>query len=243
MGKDDPTTILIVEDDPKLAKSVKDYLESNHYRVLLEERGDSAPVRILSEKPDLVLLDIMLPGKDGLTICREVRPEYSGPIIMLTALDEETDEVVGLEIGADDYLTKPVSPRLLLTRIHAQLRRTERESDKEKHHEGQLAKPSKKIVIGTLTIDSANRLVWLDDNPIDLTTAEFDLLYYLAQHPGEVLTREQIYPAVRGFEYDGIDRSIDLRIARLRKKLGDDTKQSRRIKAVRGTGYLFAEDQ
>lgn len=236
-------TILIVEDDPKLARSIKNYLESNHFRVIVEERGDTAQERILTEKPDLVILDIMLPGKNGLTVCREVRPEFSGPIIMLTALDEETDELVGLEVGADDYLTKPVSPRRLLTRIHVQLRRTERESENVKNTFEESVSSSKKIVIGSLTIDAANRMVWLDDRSIDLTTAEFDLLYYLAQHPGEVLTRDQIYPAVRGFEYDGIDRSIDLRIARLRKKLGDDTKPSRRIKAIRGTGYLFAEDQ
>ncbi len=236
-------TILIVEDDPKLARSIKNYLESNHYRVIVEERGDTAQERILTEKPDLVILDIMLPGKDGLAVCREVRPEFSGPIIMLTALDEETDELVGLEVGADDYLTKPVSPRRLLTRIHVQLRRTDRESQNNKNTVEEPVSSSKKIVIGSLTIDAANRMVWLNYQSIDLTTAEFDLLYYLAQHPGEVLTRDQIYPAVRGFEYDGIDRSIDLRIARLRKKLGDDTKQSRRIKAIRGTGYLFAEDQ
>ena len=236
-------TILIVEDDPKLARSIKNYLESNHYRVIVEERGDTAQERILTEKPDLVILDIMLPGKDGLAVCREVRPEFSGPIIMLTALDEETDELVGLEVGADDYLTKPVSPRRLLTRIHVQLRRTEWEVKTVKNTVEEPVSSSKKIVIGSLTIDAANRMVWLDDQSIDLTTAEFDLLYYLAQHPGEVLTRDQIYPVVRGFEYDGIDRSVDLRIARLRKKLGDDTKQSRRIKAIRGTGYLFAEDQ
>jgi len=236
-------TILIVEDDPKLARSIKNYLEPKHYRVLVEERGDTATDRILHEMPDLVILDIMLPGKNGLSVCREVRPEYSGPIIMLTALDEETDELVGLEVGADDYLTKPVSPRRLLTRIHVQLRRSQRKSENTGTAAEASASHAKKIVIGSLTIDAANRMVWLSNTSIDLTTAEFDLLYYLAQHPGEVLTREQIYPAVRGFEYDGIDRSIDLRIARLRKKLGDDTKQSRRIKAIRGTGYLFAEDQ
>ncbi len=241
--KEETPTILIVEDDTKLANSIKNYLESKYYSVIIEERGDAAPQRILNEKPDLVVLDVMLPGKDGISICREVRPDYSGPIIMMTALDEETDEVVGLEVGADDYLTKPVSPRLLLTRIHVQLRRSERENEKVAHIVDQPVVSSKKITIGALIIDAANRLVWLNSKPIDLTTAEFELLYYLAQHPGEVLTRDQIYPAVRGFEYDGVDRSIDLRIARLRKKLGDDTKNPYRIKAIRSTGYLLAEDQ
>ncbi len=240
---DTTPTILIVEDDAKLAKSIKNYLESKFYRVLIEERGDTAPERILSENPDLVVLDIMLPGKDGISICREVRPEYTGSIIMMTALDEETDEVVGLEVGADDYLTKPVSPRLLLTRINVQLRRSERESEKIIHINDESVSSIKKITIGALTIDAANRMVWLNNQQIEMTTAEFELLYYLAQHPGEVLTRDQIYPAVRGFEYDGVDRSIDLRIARLRKKLGDDTKNPHRIKAIRSTGYLLAEDQ
>lgn len=239
MGEGNPL-ILIVEDDVRLADSVKNYLETNYYRVLIESRGDRAVERILKERPDIVILDIMLPGKDGLSVCREVRPNFSGPIIMLTALDDEADELVGLEVGADDYLKKPVSPRLLLTRIHVQLRRLERENEKAEDTD---LVSSKKIIVGSLTIDISNRMVWLDGELIELTTAEFDLLVYLAGNPGEVLTRDQIYLAVRGFEYDGIDRSIDLRITRLRKKLGDDIKQPRRIKSIRGTGYLFAENQ
>lgn len=232
--------ILLVEDDEKLAGLVKEYLENQNFSVSIESRGDKASPRILNEKPDLVILDIMLPGKDGRTICKEVRPQYDGLILMLTALGDETDEVVGLEIGADDYLAKPVAPRLLLTRINTLLRRTSR---LETINSARNQQPETLIQIGSLVVDAGNRQVTMDDQPVDLTTAEFDLLYYLAQHPGEVLSREQIYQDVRGIEYDGIDRSIDLRIARLRKKLGDDGKQPKRIKSVRGAGYLLVKDQ
>jgi len=239
MNNETMCRILLVEDDLKLAKVVGEYLTANHFQVLHEPDGARAGKRILDENPDLVILDIMLPGKDGLTICREVRPRYAGPILMLTALGEETDEVVGLELGADDYLAKPVRPRLLLTRLNALLRRTTRlerlgaaEEDREP-----------RLNIGRLEVDTANRTVHLGGQAIELTTAEFDLLLYFARHAGKVLTRDQIYRDVRGIEYNGLDRSIDLRIARLRKKLGDDGKQPQRIKSIRGAGYLMVEDQ
>ena len=237
-----PIRILLVEDDAKLSALVREFLETSHYEVLQEVRGDTATARILGENPDLVILDIMLPGKDGITVCREVRPQYAGPILMLTALNEETDEVVGLEVGADDYLTKPVSPRLLLTRIHALLRRSTF-AVTPPQPSAETADKGNRIMMGSLVIDAGNREVLLDGVPVELTTSEFDLLHYLAEHPGEVLTRERIYKDVRGIDYDGSDRSIDLRIMRLRKKLGDDAKQSKRIKSIHGTGYLFAEDQ
>jgi len=231
--------ILLVEDDLKLAKVVGEYLTANNFQVLHEPDGARAGGRILDENPDLVILDIMLPGKDGLTICREVRPRYAGPILMLTALGEETDEVVGLELGADDYLAKPVRPRLLLTRINALLRRTSRQERLSAADE----ELEPRVHIGSLEVDTANRTVHLGDQVIELTTAEFDLLLYFARHVGKVLTRDQIYRDVRGIEYNGLDRSIDLRIARLRRKLGDDGKQPQRIKSIRGAGYLMVEDQ
>lgn len=237
----DTTKILLVEDDAKLARLVKEYLESYDFSVTIEPRGDNAVKLIVGGQPDLVILDIMLPGKDGKTVCREVRPQYDGPIIMLTALGDETDEVVGLEIGADDYLIKPVAPRLLLSRINALLRRMTRTNGIKES--AATATPPSKINVGTLQIDAGNRLVTVEGKTVHLTTAEFDLLYYLALQPGRVLTREQIYTDIRGIEYDGLDRSIDLRIAHLRSKLGDDGKQPRRIISIRGSGYLLTEDQ
>ncbi len=242
MKTEKPIRILLVEDDDKLSALVGEYLESNSYTVIRESRGDTAVKKITDENPDLVILDVMLPGKDGVAVCREVRPSFAGPILMLTALNDETHEVVGLEVGADDYLTKPVSPRLLLTRIHALLRRsTLNPASPEAAQE-----PSDKnhrILTGALVIDAGNREVLLEGVPVDLTTSEFDLLYFLAQNPGEVLTRDRIYQDVRGIEYDGCDRSIDLRIMRLRRKLGDDAKNPRRIKSIHGAGYLFVENQ
>lgn len=233
---DTPHQILIVEDDAKLARLIQEFLRKEGFAVEIEPRGDLAPARILSENPDLVLLDLMLPGMDGLSICREVRPRYDRAIIMLTARGEEVDEVVGLELGADDYVIKPVRPRALLARINTLLRRAPAVSASEETPD----EPAR-IQIGALAVDAANRTVHLGDAPVELTTAEFDLLWFLAQNAGQVVSRERIYAEVRGIEYDGIDRSVDLRVARLRRKLGDTGKQPRRIKSVRGAGYLLAE--
>ncbi len=231
--------ILLVEDDPRLAALVKEYLEQSGLTVSHEPRGDLAPARILSETPDLVILDLMLPGLDGLSICKAVREEFRGAILMLTARGDEVDEVVGLELGADDYLAKPVSPRLLLARVNSLLRRTAADPRRAPHQPAPGAAPPESVTLGALEVDSARRAVSLAGRPVDLTTAEFDLLWYLCLRPGEVLSRERIYRELRGIEYDGLDRSIDLRVARLRKKLGDDGKQPRLIKSVRGTGYLL----
>ncbi len=209
------TRILLVEDDDKLAALVAEYLQKKGYQVAIEARGDTAVDRILAEQPDLVILDIMLPGLDGLKVCKQVRDRYSGPILMLTALDDEIDEVVGLEIGADDYLAKPVRPRLLLAHLEALLRRAP----------ANVSPPtsgSPVLEVGPLRLDASRREVWVVNRSLDLTTAEFDLLALLMRHAGETLSREQIYNELRGIDYDGIDRSIDLRIARLRKKIGDD---------------------
>jgi DNA-binding response OmpR family regulator len=225
--------LLLVEDDPKLAALVQEYLQKNGLHVDIETRGDRAAERILRERPDLVLLDIMLPGADGFTICRDIRPSYDGPIVMLTARDEDLDELLGLELGADDYISKPVQPRLLLARIHAVMRR----------YSGTAATPSTaRLVCGDFEIDSSNREAKLKGTPLSLTTAEFDLLWLLASNAGQVLSRDDILRNVRGFGYDGTDRSIDLRISRLRRKLNDDPVEPRRIKTVRGAGYLFVAE-
>jgi two-component system response regulator RstA len=228
--------ILLVEDDTRLAALMREFLEGSGFAVGVEPRGDRAPARILDERPDLVILDLMLPGLDGLAVCREVRPRYDGAILMLTARGEETDEIVGLELGADDYLAKPVRPRRLLARVNTLLRRVDRVPAAAPPAE---EPAERRLDVGRLMVDSGNRLATMDGEHVPLTTAEFDLLWLLASHAGEILSRERIYQELRGMEYDGLDRSMDLRVARLRRKLGDDGKQPRLIKSVRGAGYLL----
>lgn len=227
--------ILLVEDDLKLAALVKEYLESDQFEVDVESRGDTAANRILTDKHDLVILDVMLPGLDGFEVCKRVRPDFDGPILMLTARSEEVDEVIGLETGADDYMSKPVRPRLLLARMRTLLRRVQLNETP-----GTISEECALIELTDLQIDATQRSVLLKGHPIYLTTAEFDLLWFLAQRPGEVVTRDQIFEKVIGMPYDGLDRSADLRITRLRKKLGDDGKQPSRIKSIRSVGYLLA---
>lgn len=223
----DAPTVLVVEDDAALATLVADFLSKNGLRASVEGRGDRAVARILAEAPDAVVLDWMLPGLDGLGVCRAVRPAYRGRILVLTARGDEIDEVLILEMGADDYMAKPVRPRALLARLGALLRR---------------AAPAapKRLELGRLVVDPAGRSVWLDGAAIDLTTAEYDLLWVLVEHAGHVIERDALYEQVRGIAWDGLDRSIDLRVSRLRKKLGDEEKPHRLIKSVRGTGYLLA---
>ena len=235
MEGDPGIRILLVEDDLRLGALVSEFLVSKGFVVDIEVRGDLAPDRIIDENPDLVILDLMLPGLDGLSICRKVRPVYPGPIMMLTALSDEVDEVVGLEVGADDYLAKPVRPRLLLARIHNLLRRMNVDG------EDRTITGDRVITIEDLVIDPGSRSVRLGSREIDLTTAEFDLLYYLAERVGQVIDRNDIYRDLRGMEWDGLDRSIDLRVARLRRKIGDDARHPRRIKSVRGSGYLLVD--
>ncbi len=218
--------ILLVEDDFELAILVRDYLTKNGFTVDMIHNGTEAVTVIQQTQPDLVILDIMLPDKNGNQVCREIRDFYHGAIIMLTALDDDMDQMLGLELGADDYIIKPVQPRLLLTRIRTILRRMN------------LGEPANHTVInaGELHIDSGNRLVKVAELRIDLTTAEFELLLLLAQEIGQVVDRNSIVQQLRGFEYDGFDRSIDRRISRLRKKLTSDS-GFEFIKTIRGKGY------
>ena len=236
--------ILIVEDDERLADLTKEYLESNGLVVSVEGNGTHAVDRILNEKPDLVVLDLMLPGEDGLSICRKVRPAYNGPILMLTARTDDLDQVLGLEMGADDYMSKPVRPRVLLARIRALLRRVkEMSGGVAASTEGEAdVQGSARLVFNNLTVDSSMREAWLNDESIDLTSAEFDLLWLLSSNAGTVLSREEIFTALRGIEYDGQDRSIDVRVSRIRPKIGDDPVHPRRIKTVRSKGYLFVKE-
>lgn len=230
--------ILIVEDDERLAALTKDYLESNGLIVSVEGDGSRAIERIKSEQPDLVVLDLMLPGEDGLAVCRIVRPHYKGPILMLTARTEDLDQVLGLEMGADDYVAKPVRPRVLLARIRALLRRV---GDGVEELDEEVASSSR-LTFGNLVVDSSMREAWLEGESIDLTSAEFDLLWLLSSNAGRVLTREEIFNQLRGIEYDGQDRSIDVRVSRIRPKVGDDPMNPKRIKTVRSKGYLFVKE-
>jgi len=226
-----PPLLFLVEDDASLASVTAEYLATHGFRVLVESRGDRAVEQILHVQPEVVILDIMLPGKDGLTVCREIRSGYKGSIIMLTALGEDMDQLVGLELGADDYICKPVKPRLLLARINAVLRRMQSRS-----HCGDLIT---QINFSDICINLSAREVYLDGGRLQLTTNEFDLLVLLASHAGQVLDRNFISLKIRGIEYDGLDRSIDLTISRLRRKLRDDPNHPQRIKTVRSQGYLF----
>ncbi|EON91491.1 winged helix family two component transcriptional regulator [Marinobacter lipolyticus SM19] len=232
--------ILIVEDDERLAELTREYLESNGLTVSLETHGGRAVERIRSEQPDLVVLDLMLPGEDGLSICRRVRPFFQGPIIMLTARTDDLDQVLGLEMGADDYIGKPVQPRVLLARIRAMLRRIT-EGTQGGAGEANGEEPVR-LQFNDLVVDRSMREAWLSDESIELTSAEFDLLWLLASNAGRVLSREEIFTALRGIEYDGQDRSIDVRVSRIRPKIGDDPIHPRRIKTVRSKGYLFVKE-
>ena len=232
------THILLVEDDERLANLTAEYLRKNDFEVAIEGRGDTAEARILAEEPDLVILDIMLPGKDGFEVCRSVRPKYNGVILMLTARDEDLDQILGLELGADDYIAKPVQPRLLLARIKALLRRAPGGGSSD---EIAPSGESSELAFGNFRISQATRSTHLGDESIDLTTAEFDLLWLLARHAGSILSRDDLLQQLRGIGFDGLDRSIDARISRLRRKLGDDPDNPTRIKTVRGKGYLFSK--
>jgi two-component system OmpR family response regulator len=226
--------ILLVEDDERLADLTAEYLRKNDYTVDIEGHGDTAEKRILDTRPDLVVLDVMLPGQDGFAVCRAVRPEYEGIILMLTARDEDIDQILGLELGADDYITKPVPPRLLLARIKALLRRATPAAGDDSQE------ASESIIFGNFRISQQTRSASLAGEAIDLTTAEFDLLWLLARHAGSILSRDDLLLQLRGIGFDGLDRSIDARISRLRRKLNDDPENPTRIKTVRGKGYLFS---
>jgi DNA-binding response OmpR family regulator len=222
--------ILLVEDNLKLVKYLKKMLADEGYHVATESRGDSAAYRIIREQPDLVILDIMLPGMNGEQICQSVRDEYRGKILMLTALNTEQNEVVGFKLGADDYVTKPVKEEVLKARIVALLRRPN------------LVVEPKKIQFDNLVIDLIKKSVSYSGEFIDLSPSEYELLALLAKNADTVLSRDNIVYALRGREYDGVDRSIDLKISRLRKILGDNIDNPYRIKTIYGKGYLFLSD-
>jgi DNA-binding response OmpR family regulator len=206
--------ILLVEDDRRLADLVKDYLENNEFLVTVEGNGSRVIRQCQQLNPALVILDLMLPGKDGLTICQELRPQYRGPILMLTARNEDIDQVLGLEFGADDYA--------LMRRYY----------DQENNEQESLA-------FDKLIIQPTARKVQFDGDDINLSSHEFDLLVALAKHAGQVIGREYLFNQIYNREYDGLDRTIDVRISQLRKKLFDNSENPTRIKTIWGKGYLF----
>ncbi|MES9974833.1 MAG: response regulator [Candidatus Thiodiazotropha sp.] len=225
---------MLVEDDVELAELVQEYLQRYEFEVSLEHRGDTAPDRVRQLNPDILVLDLNLPGRDGLDICRDLRMEFQGPIVMFTARDEDVDEIVGLELGADDYLTKPVEPRVLLARLRSLLRRFKQT--------GNTAQEDDLLDFGSLRIEASARAVSVNAEEVELSTGEFDLLWLLATQAGKVVDRDSALKTLRGFGYDGLDRSVDIGISRLRRKLGDDANHPYRIKTVRGRGYLFVPD-
>lgn len=223
--------ILVVEDEKKLVAILKGYLEQAGFSVVTASDGEQALTVFRHEKPALVLLDLNLPKLDGLDVCRALRKESNVPIIMVTARVEEADRLIGLELGADDYITKPFSPREVVARVRAVLRRAEGEPAR-----------AETIVAGDLTLDLAKHSLHLKDREIELTPTEFDLLTVLMQNPGRAFTRLQLLDRVQGEAFEGYERTIDAHIKNLRQKIERDPKNPRYILTVFGVGYKFAED-
>ncbi|BCH35453.1 DNA-binding response regulator [Mesorhizobium sp. L-8-10] len=225
--------ILIVDDDTRLSAMLADYLSANGFTVLTAPNGHQGLAELSRRAPDAVVLDVMLPDIDGFETCRRMRAVSDVPILMLTAKGDETDRIVGLEIGADDYLPKPFNPRELLARLRAILRR----------RGAATAAPSRILRFGRLEIDPGSRSVRIDGQERPLTSYQFDLLVALAGNAGRTLSREQLMDMVRGEELDAFDRSIDVHVSRIRAAIETDPKHPRRIVTVRGTGYVFARYQ
>lgn len=229
-------SLFIIEDDPKLRQMLSEYFTLNDFSVTCFKDSEGVVTSVIAQQPDLIILDLMLPGDDGLTICRRIRCEYSGKLLMLTASGDDFDHVAALEVGADDFVTKPIKPRVLLARIRMLLRRQSNCSEKEQSHK------SKSITFGQLTLQLQPKSCQLAGTAITMTDSEFDLLWTLASHPNEVLSREELTRVLRRIEYDGLDRTVDNKIVNLRKKLSDSSSTPKRILTVRGKGYLFIPD-
>jgi DNA-binding response OmpR family regulator len=222
--------VLLVEDDSRLAQLTARYLEGHGVLVTVVGDGVEGQAEALRRQYDCIVLDLMLPGRDGIEVCRQLRGRTDVPIVMVTARGEEADRVLGLEVGADDYVTKPFSPRELLARIRANVRRVR----------GQAGPPAETVQVGGLVLDPARMTVSLDGKPIEVTAYEFSILRALAQRPGKVLSREQLLDLAKGSADLSFDRSIDVHVSRLRAKLGDDSRNPKILKTVRGAGYMLA---
>ena len=222
----DKLNILLVEDDQSLAQWINDYLVSHKFNLIHAADGEQAIKLFNQHSVDLVILDLNLPKLSGFEVCQHIRSQQPTPILMLTASSEDNDEIKGLELGVSDFMHKPVRPRVLLAHIQALLRREKPTTTEQ-------------LQFGQLLIDKVSRGVKLNKEKIDLTANEFDLLWLLASQAGQIVSRETLLKALRGLEYDGFDRSIDISISRLRKKLGDTAQPSEKIKTIRAKGYLF----
>ena len=229
MGYGPMIDLLFIEDDLRLACLTREYLEKNEIVVTLEADGEQGLRQALRHNFDVVLLDLMLPGRDGISVCQRLREHSDVPIIMVTARGEEADRVMGLEIGADDYLPKPFSPRELLARIRVAVRRTR----------GQAGLRSRLINVGDLALDPGTLTATLAGEELELTSYEFALLKALTERAGQILSRERLMELSRGNAEEAFDRSIDVHISRLRQKLGDDSRKPLRIRTVRGAGYQY----
>lgn len=230
----DKAHLLIVEDDDQLAELLLEYLGQQGFELSRMASGDGAVKAILEKQPDLVILDLMLPGANGLDVCRQVRDDYPGAILMLTASQSEADHVAGLELGADDFVNKPIEPRVLLARIRSQLRRLNGGWASSSYD------PHGILEVGTLRLDMGSRDVSVEGQLVPLTTMEFDVLLKLALEAGTVVKRDDLYTNVMGVEYDGIDRGMDVHVSRIRRKLQRSGFDPSRLKSVRGVGYLLA---
>jgi two-component system, OmpR family, phosphate regulon response regulator OmpR len=228
--------VLIIDDDEKLRKLLKEYLEENGFKVLTLADGSDVKRTLQKESPEMVVLDIMLPGKDGLEVLKEIRMDDTIPVIMLTAKGDQTDRIVGLELGADDYLPKPFNPRELLARMKAVLRRTvPEERDKVRKKENTLLKA------GGVTLNKAKQTILVEGTELELSSTEYKILEVLMRHPNVVFSRDQLMNLARGRDFMAFDRSIDVHISKLRAKLEPDPRSPTRIKTVWGTGYMFID--
>ncbi|MEP1446238.1 MAG: response regulator [Paraglaciecola sp.] len=226
--------VILVEDDDRLSSLISQYLTEHNFEVRRLASGENLLQLVQTSPPDILVLDVMLPGENGFALCNKVRPYYSGPLLFMTAKNDDFDQVFGLEIGADDYIIKPVEPRVLLARINALLRRNKEPSLPVNSHQ--------KLQYGQLTIDRSTRSACLKGVDVQLTSHEFDMLWKLAESPSTLVDRTTLYRDVIGREYDGLDRSADVRISRLRKKLQDNTQHPYKIKTIWGKGFFFVAD-
>ena len=228
--------ILVVDDEEPIAKILDFNLRKEGYDVIVANDGEKAVELAFSEDPDLILLDLMLPKKDGMEVCREVRAQKNMPIIMLTAKNSEIDKVLGLEFGADDYVTKPFSTRELMARVKVNLRRVAKQTEVVEE------KNTSEVVIKDIVIYPEAYIIKKNGEEVDLTRREFDLFYYLAQHRGQVLTRENLLQTVWGYDYFGDVRTVDVTVRRLREKVETDSSQPEYIMTRRGVGYFIGEE-
>ena len=230
------TTILVVDDEPPILDLIASYLRADGFSVHTAQDGPAALAQARAVRPDLIVLDVMLPGMDGMEVCRRIQQEFDVYILMLTARAEEIDKIVGLSVGADDYLTKPFSPRELVMRVKAILRRSRALGPR---NAAQHLSERPALHFDELQIDPDTREVWHDSTQIELTPREFDLLYALAEQPGRVFNRDQLLERVWGHDFAGIDRVVDVHIGLLRRKFEDDPANPTVIQTVRGVGYKF----